>query len=292
MRSWLFVPGDSSKKLEKALSSGADALILDLEDSVAMASKPAARELAAAFLRDNRTTAGPALYVRVNAFDTDFISADLAAVIPAGPDGIVLPKAEGRQACERLSQMLDRLETEQSAGNAIRILAIMTETAVSVLAAPSWNVPLARLCGLTWGAEDLSADLGIAQPRDQDGVYSDVFRHARLMTVLAAGACQTDAIDTVFIDFRDEDGLRDECARAARDGFTGKLAIHPAQVPIINQAFSVSDEAIAEAKRIVEAFQHAESTGVVGIDGKMVDRPHLRRAERILARADQQAAMR
>lgn len=291
MRSWLFVPGDSSKKLDKALSSGADALIVDLEDSVAMDAKPAARELAAAYLQANRASKGPALYVRVNAFDTDLVSADLEAVIPAGPDGIVLPKAEGRQSCERLSRMLDRLETKQTDGASIRILAIMTETAASVLAAPSWNAPLTRLAGLTWGAEDLSADLGIAQPRNQDGAYSDVFRHARLMTVLAAGACQTDAIDTVFIDFRDDDGLKDECVQAARDGFSGKLAIHPAQVPIINEAFSVSDETIAEAKRIVEAFQQADATGVIGLDGKMVDRPHLRRAERILARASRQAAI-
>ncbi|MEZ5811595.1 MAG: CoA ester lyase [Rhizobiaceae bacterium] len=286
MRSWLFVPGDSEKKLAKGLDSGADALIIDLEDSVAASSKQAAREICAAFLTANRDTAAPVLFVRVNAFDTGLTTADLEAVMPAAPAGIVLPKAEGRPAAERLSDMLDGLEADCGLHHgATRILPIATETAASVLAAATWNAPLARLAGVTWGAEDLSADLGIANPRDGAGFYTDVFRHARAMTVLAAGGAQTDAIDTVFIDFRDEAGLSAECDAAARDGFAGKLAIHPAQVPVINRCFTPDDETIAEARAIVAAFAGAGDTGVTSIDGKMIDRPHLRRAERILARS-------
>lgn len=285
MRSWLFVPGDSEKKLGKALDSGADALIIDLEDSVAAASKPAAREICAAFVAASRETAAPALFVRVNAFDTGLTVADLESVIPAAPTGIVLPKAEGRPAAERLSDMLDGMEADCGLHHgATRVLPIATETAASVLAAATWNAPLARLAGITWGAEDLSADLGIADPRDKAGVYTDVFRHARAMTVLAAGGAQTDAIDTVFIDFRDEAALTAECEASARDGFVGKLAIHPAQVPVINRCFTPDDETVAEARAIVEAFAGSPDTGVTSINGKMVDRPHLRRAERILAR--------
>lgn len=289
MRSWLFVPGDSEKKLEKALQSDADALIVDLEDSVAATAKQDARELAAAFVAANRDSAPCALYVRVNAFDTGMTDADLEAVLPSAPAGIVLPKACGKGDGEKISLLLDGLETDCGLRHgSTKLLPIITETAASVLALPTWNDPLARLSGVTWGAEDLSADMGIAKPRRSDGGYSDVFRHARTMTILAAGASETEAIDTVFIDFRDEDGLRLECEASARDGFTGKLAIHPAQVPTINEAFAVSESDLAEAKRVIEAFAAASDTGVVGIDGKMVDRPHLRRAERIVARAERQ----
>lgn len=290
MRSWLFVPGDSEKKLNKGLSSGADALIVDLEDSVALDAKPMARQMAAAFLAANRESDGPALYVRVNAFDTGLTPADLEAVLPAAPAGIMLPKACGRPDGEKLAQMLDGLESDCGLHHgSTRMLPIVTETAASVLTVSSWTGPMPRLSGVTWGAEDLSADLGIANPRNADGRYTDLFRHARMSTILAAGACETDAIDTVYIDFRDDDGLRRECEEGARDGFTGKLAIHPAQVPVINEVFSVSPQDLEEAKQVIAAFAGKPDIGVVGIDGKMVDRPHLRRAERILARAERQS---
>lgn len=289
MRSWLFVPGDSERKLEKSLQSGADALIVDLEDSVAAGSKSDARRLSTEFVSANRESAPSALYVRVNAFDTGLTTADLEAVMPSGPAGIVLPKACGRADGEKISRLLDELEAGCGLQpGSTKVLPIITETAAGVLSAPSWNRPIDRLCGLTWGAEDLSADMGIAKPRTSDGLYSDVFRHARTMTILASSASQTDAIDTVFIDFRDEQGLREECRASAHDGFTGKLAIHPAQVPIINDVFAVSEADLAEAKQVVEAFAGAGDVGVIGIGGRMVDRPHLLRAERILARAERQ----
>ncbi len=292
MRSWLFVPGDSEKKLAKAQAAGADALIIDLEDSVALDAKPIAREVTARFLQAHGKEPSCALFVRVNAFDTEMTTPDLEAVMPSAPAGIVLPKACGRADGERLVQSLDGLETDCGLRHGSTcILPIITETAAGVLAATSWNSPLMRLAGLTWGAEDLSADLGIANPRNDGGVYTDVFRHARTMTVLAAGACECDAIDTVFVDFRDNDDLKRECEASARDGFTGKLAIHPAQVPVINEIFTVGERDIAQAQQVIDAFAANPAAGVVGIDGKMVDRPHLRRAERIVARAKNQAGL-
>ena len=285
MRSLLFVPGDSERKLEKGLGSGADVLIVDLEDSVAPARKAAARAVAAEFLSSRAGQPGPTLYVRVNDFSTGLTDEDLAAVVKAGPHGIMLPKSAGGADVERLSAKLRVHEAEAGLQDgAIRILPIITETAVGLLAAGSYSAALPRLAGVTWGAEDLSADVGARAARDETGSYTDVFRLARAMTVLAAAKAETAAIDTVFVDFRDMEALRRECLDAERDGFTGKMAIHPAQVPVINEAFTPSPEAIAEARAVMDAFAGAGDVGVVGIDGKMYDRPHLRRAERLLAR--------
>jgi len=288
LRSLLFIPADSERKLAKGLESGADCLILDLEDSVSLDAKARARQIAAEFLRSVRGGASCQFYVRINALDSGLADEDLAAIMPARPDGIMLPKAEGREQAERLSRMLDDHEEADGRGQT-RILPLITETAASVLAAASWNRPLPRLAGITWGAEDLSADLGVASTRDGQGELTDAFRLARTVTVLAAAACRTAAIDTVHVDFRDEASLRRQCALAARDGFTGKLAIHPAQVPVLNEAFSVDAQAIAEAEAVVAAFRRAGNPGVVAIEGRMYDRPHLARAERILARAAQQS---
>lgn len=286
MRSLLFVPGDSERKLDKGLASGADVLIVDLEDSVAPARKAAAREMAAAFLAARGGKAGPLLYVRVNDFSTGLTDEDLAAVVQAAPHGIMLPKAAGGADVERLSAKLRVHEAEAGlADGAIRILPIITETAAGLLAAGSYSAALPRLAGVTWGAEDLSADIGARTTRDAAGRYTDVFRLARAMTVLAAAKAETAAVDTVFVDFRDMEALRGECLEAERDGFTGKMAIHPAQVPVINEAFTPSPEAIAEARAVTAAFAGAGDVGVVGIDGRMYDRPHLKRAERLLARA-------
>jgi citrate lyase subunit beta/citryl-CoA lyase len=286
VRSLLFVPGDSERKLAKGLEAGADTLLLDLEDSVAADRKPEARRITAAFIGENRKRAPAALYVRVNDFTTGLADDDLAAVMPARPAGIMLPKAVGAKDVERLSAKLRVHEAENGIEDgATRIVAIITETAAGLLAAPSFGEAHPRLAGLTWGAEDLSSDIGARTPRDGDGRYTDVFRLARTLTILAASAAQTAAIDTVFVNFRDMEALKVECVEAERDGFTAKMAIHPAQVPVINEVFTPSAETVAHSRAVVEAFTAAGNPGVIGIDGHMYDRPHLRRAERILARA-------
>ncbi len=286
MRSLLFVPGDSEKKLEKGLTAEADVLLVDLEDSVAPERKPVARRTAAEFLRSARGQTRSKLYVRVNELDSGMTDEDLAAVMAAAPDGIMLPKCCGAADAVRLSVKLRAAEAEAGiADGATAVIPLITETARSLLAVPSFAEPLPRITGLTWGAEDLSADIGARETRDQRGRYTDVFRHARAMTILAANAVQAAAIDTVFVDFRDLDALAAECAEAERDGFTGKMAIHPAQVAVINDAFTPSGASIAQAHAIIKAFEDAGNPGVVGVGGKMYDRPHLRRAERLLVRA-------
>jgi citrate lyase subunit beta/citryl-CoA lyase len=286
MRSLLFVPGDSGRKLEKALGSGADVLILDLEDSVAPAAKAAARETAAAFLRSQAEAGSPVLYVRVNDLSTGLTDEDLAAIMPARPAGIMLPKANGADDVTQLSARLRVLEAENGIQDgATRILPIVTETPAGVLAAHTHARPAPRVSGLTWGAEDLSAAIGARNARDDAGNYTDIFRHARTMTLLAAAAAGVAAIDTVFPDFRNDAGFRRECLEADRDGFAAKMAIHPAQVPVINEVFTPSPEAIAHAEAVIAAFREAGDAGVIAIEGKMYDRPHLRLAERLLARA-------
>ena len=286
MRSLLFVPGDSERKLEKGFGAGADVVIVDLEDSVAGANKAAARATAAGFISDKRHRTGPAVFVRVNDLSTGLTGDDLAALVPAKPDGIMLPKSNSGQDVQQLAAKLRVHEAENGLPDgAIRILPIITETAAGVLAAASYAGTSARLAGLTWGAEDLSAAIAARAARDENGRYTDVFRLARTMTILAAGAAEVAAIDTVFPDFRDMATFEKECREAERDGFTGKMAIHPAQVPVINAAFTPSAEAVERSRAIVDAFAAAGNPGVVGIDGKMYDRPHLRLAERLLARA-------
>lgn len=286
MRSLLFVPGDSEKKLEKGFGAGADVVIVDLEDSVAPQDKVAAREIAACFIAGNRQQTSSAIYVRVNDLSTGLTDDDLAVLVAVKPDGIMLPKSNSGQDVQQLSAKLRVHEAENGLPDGgIEILPIITETAAGVLAAASYAGASARLAGLTWGAEDLSAAIGARAARDDNGRYTDVFRLARCMTILAAGAAEVAAIDTVFPAFRDMAAFEAECAEAERDGFTGKMAIHPAQVPIINAAFTPSAEAVERSQAIVSAFEAAGNPGVVGIDGKMYDRPHLRLAERLLARA-------
>lgn len=286
MRSLLFVPGDSERKLEKGFGAGADVVIVDLEDSVAAANKTAAREVAARFIASQRQQTSSAIYVRVNDLSTGLTDDDLAALVPTKPDGIMLPKSNSGQDVQQLAAKLRVHEAESGLPDGgIKILPIITETAAGVLAAASYAGASARLAGLTWGAEDLSAAIGARSARGETGHYADVFRLARTMTLLAAGAAEVAAIDTVFPDFRDMAAFEAECREAERDGFTGKMAIHPAQVPVINAAFTPSAEAVERSQAIVDAFAAAGNPGVVGIDGKMYDRPHLRLAERLLARA-------
>ena len=285
MRSMLFVPGNSERKLEKGLNSGADALIVDLEDSVALADKQTARGIATAFIQARRTKTAATIYVRVNDFTTGMTDDDLAAVMVARPAGIMLPKSAGGADVTRLAAKLRVHEAENGIEDgATRIIPLITETAAGVLAASTYG-PDRRLAGMTWGAEDLSASVGARTARDGDGRYTDVFRLARALTILAASAADTVAIDTVYPNFRDTDGFRRECIEAERDGFTAKMAIHPDQVAVINEVFTPSAEAVARSRAVVEAFRAASNPGVVAIDGKMYDRPHLRLAERLLARA-------
>jgi citrate lyase subunit beta/citryl-CoA lyase len=287
MRSFLFVPGDSPRKIEKALTSGADALILDLEDSVAPAAKHEARRIVAeALAAAHGAMSGPKLFVRINALDTPDAEPDLDAVVPAAPHGIVLPKARAGADVMHLGAKLAVREAENGVPDgATRILAIATETAASIFTMGTYAGASRRLVGLAWGAEDLSADLGAEANRTPDGTYADPYRLARTLTIYAAAAAEVAGVDTVYVDYRNEAGLTAECEAGRRDGFSAKLAIHPAQVPVINAVFTPTPEAIAEARAVVEAFRADPEAGVIGIGGKMYDRPHLRRAERVLARA-------
>ncbi|MGA2484993.1 MAG: CoA ester lyase [Roseiarcus sp.] len=284
MRSLLFVPGDDDKKLAKALTSGADALIVDLEDSVAEARKPAARTFAAAFVAEARRLATrPRLYIRVNAFASGLTAADLDAVIPAAPDGVVLPKCRGGADVQRLGANLAVREAEHGLiDGSTRIVAIATESARALFGFASYRGASGRLEGLAWGGEDLSVDIGAETNRLPDGAYAAPYALARTLTLVGAVAAEARPIDAVYTNFRDLDGLRAEALAARRDGFLAKMAIHPAQVPIINEVFSVSPEAIARARAVVAAFEAAPGAGVVALDGEMLDLPHLKRAKRLL----------
>ena len=287
MRSLLFVPGDSPRKLEKALGSGADALIVDLEDSVAPSAKVFARETAAAFLKRVVPASGrPRLLVRVNALATGLTDADLDGIMRAGPDGIMVPKAGGGPDVAHLGAKLAVREAEFGLVDGVtRILPIATETGRGIFALGTYAGSSPRLLGLTWGAEDLSADLGAEANRDAEGAYTDPYRIARALTLIAAAAAEVDAVDSVYVSYRDLDGLARECREARRDGFVAKMAIHPAQVAVINEVFTPPPEALDRARAIVAAFAADPGAGVIGIQGEMVDRPHLKRAERVLARA-------
>ncbi len=287
MRSMLFVPGDSEKKLAKGLESGADALIVDLEDSVSAENKPAARRLAAEFLRSRAGQDGPFVYVRVNDLGTGLTDEDLVGIMPAGPHGIMLPKCNGANDVARLSVKLRVHEADNGLDDgATRILPIITETGQGVLAASTYGVdPDPRLAALTWGAEDLAASVGARTSREEKGQFTDLFRLARSLTLLAASSAEVSALDTVFTNFRNEAAFRRACIEAERDGFVGAMAIHPAQVPVINEVYTPSADAVAEAERVARAFREAGNPGVLALEGKMYDRPHLRQAERLLARA-------
>lgn len=275
LRSLLFVPGDRPDRMEKALASGADALILDLEDSVAPARKAEARDAVAAFLQ--RSERPIALFVRINPLGGAYARDDLEAIVPADPDGLVLPKAESAADVETLAS-----------STSIRILPIATETPAAMFGLGSYGRVRDRLIGLTWGAEDLPAAMGATSARETDGRYTAPIEIARAMALFAAHAAGVAAIETVYPDFRDAQGLAAYAGRGARDGFTGMMAIHPDQIAIINDAFTPSASDVAAARTIVDAFAAAPDAGVLAIEGRMVDAPHLAQARRLLERAGQQ----
>lgn len=289
LRSWLFIPGDSEKKLAKADATGADALILDLEDSVSAENKPRGRELVAAFLRDRPPGARTSqLWVRINPLDGDLALGDLSAVVGHAPDGIMLPKCTGPADILRVSHYLDALEAQAGvAAGSIRIVPVASETAAAPFTLGEYAAAkLDRLLGLTWGAEDLATALGASTNQDPAGGWALTYRLVRSLTLLGAKAAGVQAIDTLYVDFRDEEGLRATSRAARAEGFTGRLAIHPAQVAAINESFLPSAEEIAHARRVVEAFAAAPGAGTVAIDGRMTDLPHLTQAQAVLALAD------
>jgi citrate lyase subunit beta / citryl-CoA lyase len=288
MRSLLFVPGDSPRKLEKSQSSGADALVVDLEDSISTERKAEARATTLSFLKEfAQATPRPRLFVRVNGFQTGLTDADLDVVMAGRPDGIMFPKAEGGASLVHLDAKITAREALHGIPDgATRVLALTTETAKALFLAGTYAGASARLTGLTWGAEDLSAELGAEANRDADGRFLDPYRLARSLCLAAAAAAQVQAIDTVYVDFRNEAGLRRETEEARRDGFTAKMAIHPGQIAAINAVFTPTPEAVAKARAIVKAFAAEPGAGVVGLDGVMYDRPHLVRAQRLIAQAE------
>ena len=276
LRSLLFVPGDRPDRMEKALGAGADALILDLEDAVAPQNKQVARHEVAHFLNQHSEAR---IFVRVNPLDSSENEKDLNAIVPSHPNGIVLPKAEGGHSVEELARRL----TERSNATA-QILAIATETPAALFQLGSYG-GARRLIGLTWGAEDLPAAVGAATSREEDGRFTPPYELARSLCLFGAVAAGVLPIETVYPAFRDLDGLAAYAARARRDGFVGMMAIHPSQVPVINLAFTPSEAELAHARAVVAAFEANPGAGALSLDGKMIDRPHLLLAQRLLSQA-------
>jgi citrate lyase subunit beta/citryl-CoA lyase len=277
-RSWLFVPGDRPERFGKAADSGADAIILDLEDAVAPARKPEARDAVKAFL--SARPDAPVVAVRVNPLGGAEIEADLAALAPARPDLLVLPKAEGAATVRALDAILAAHGLAD-----IPLLPIATETPVAVFALGTYAECRERLAGLTWGAEDLPAAIGAETSRDDHGNLTPPYEVVRAFALFAAAAAGVPAIETVYPAFADQDGTGHQAGRAARDGFSGMLAIHPNQVAAINAAFTPSAERVEFARRVVAAFESEPAAGALQVDGRMVDAPHLAQAHRILERA-------
>jgi citrate lyase subunit beta/citryl-CoA lyase len=285
MRSWLFVPGDSEKKAAKAAISGADVLIFDLEDSVAAASKDAARSHVAELV-GRREARDWSLWVRVNPFDGGLTMTDLDAVVRPGLDGVLLPKPEGGPDVVRLAAAIEEREAKAGMTNgSVKIAVVATETPTAVFSLGSYAPAHPRLAALTWGAEDLAAAVGSIGNRDEAGDWTEPYALVRSLALFAASAARTAPIDTLYADFRDLEGLERDCRRSRCDGFLGRLAIHPGQVETINRCYTPSAAALAWAKRIVEAFAADPGAGTLGLDGRMIDLPHLIAARKTLAAA-------
>ncbi|MFC3051915.1 HpcH/HpaI aldolase/citrate lyase family protein [Kordiimonas pumila] len=281
MRSFLFVPGDSPYKFEKAKQGTADALILDLEDSVADTHKNTARTETLKMLQQPSRL--QKLYVRINGFDSPYAAYDLASIMPGRPDGIVLPKCAGPEDINRLGYMLDALEAAHTIeADTTRIVAIVTETAQSLFTLGTYTPAHKRLWGIMWGAEDLACSLG-AQTNTEKGILLEPYRLARTLCLIAASAAGVVAIDAVSTDIHNLDAISEEVRQARRDGFGAKAVIHPKHVDIVNTGFQPSTAEIEWAERIIEAFDNHSNEGVLTLDGKMLDKPHLIGARQILA---------
>lgn len=284
LRSLLFVPADSEKKLSKSATIPADALILDLEDSVAPENKAAARKMAGDFLSAHAAGRKKQIWVRINPVDQPAALEDLRNIMPGRPDGIVQPKTRSPNDVLLLGQRLEVFEKELGfASGSTRILPVATETPGAIFSLGDYVRCDQRLAGLTWGAEDLSVAVGALANKDREGNWTAPFQLARNLCLFAAHAAEVAAIDTIYADFRDLEGLRASCDEARRDGFSGKLAIHPDQVAVINSAFTPSAEEIIQARRIVELFAASPGAAVLSLDGVMLDIPHLKQARNILA---------
>lgn len=283
IRSFLFVPADSEKKLAKAEGLAADALILDLEDAVLSHRKKIAREMCVDFLKTARPSAQ--IWVRINPLDSGQAHNDLHAILPHTPAGIMLPKPDGPVDIESLSRMIDGLEnTLGKKNNHLKILPVATETARAVLSLglyPRTHLP--KLFGLTWGAEDLATDLGATTNKDDKGYFRFTYQMVRSQTLIAAKAAGVQAIETLYDNFRDKEGLRQRAQRAYADGFSGMLAIHPAQIDMINTCFSPSEAQVRHARAVIQAFRDDPDAGAVSVGGKMTDIPHLKQAENIVS---------
>jgi citrate lyase subunit beta/citryl-CoA lyase len=293
LRSLLFVPGDSEKKFTKAIgavgNAAPDVLILDLEDAVAPSMKEAARGIVAGWI-DRAGDISPSLFVRVNPLGTGLTEGDLAAVVRPGLAGILVPKANGAQDIAEIAAAIDPLE--KAAGMApgtIKIAVVATETPQAMFHLGSYTPPHPRLVGLTWGAEDIAAAIGATGNKEPDGQWSAPFQLCRSLCLFAAGSAGVTAIDTLYANFRDAEGLEADCRKARRDGFMGRVAIHPDQVETINRCFTPSEEEVAEARKIADAFAANPDAGTLGIDGKMYDIPHLKAAHKTLAAAGENA---
>ena len=290
IRSLLFAPGDDEKKMGKASSIGADCVILDLEDSVTETRKPLARDMVSQFLT---TVIGSDVefYVRVNPIDSKFCKQDIAKVLPSQPKGIVLPKANGPEDMGTVANYLDILEAEHGIElDSTKILPVATETAAAVFTLGAYANVTPRLSGLTWGAEDLGAAVGASVNLQPNKNWTTPYQMVRALCLFGAHAADVQAIDTVMADFRDLDQLKKVCDEARQDGFTGKIAIHPAQVPIINEFFSPTIEELQHAKAVLAVFEANPDAGTLQLEGKMIDRPHIVQAARIVKLAAQISA--
>lgn len=285
LRSLLFVPGDSERKFAKGRTAGADVLILDLEDAVAPSMKVAARGMVSDWLGE-ADAIDAALFVRVNPLDTGMTADDLAAVVRPGLAGVLVPKANGAQDVATIATMIDELEAKAGiASGTVKIMVVATETPQAMFALGSYTPPHPRLIGLTWGAEDLAAAIGATGNKEADGQWTEPYRFARSLCLFASASAGVTPVDTLYADFRDAAGLETDCRKARRDGFLGRIAIHPDQVETINRCFTPSDEELAEARKIAAAFAANPDAGTLGIDGKMYDIPHLKAAHKTLAAA-------
>ncbi|UZF57893.1 CoA ester lyase [Gordonia polyisoprenivorans] len=287
IRSFLFVPGDSEKKLGKVERSTADAVILDLEDSVSAGRKAIARDMVSEFIVGHlHDGTGPQLWVRINPLDGESALADLVAVVPAAPTGIMIPKIAGPEDVRRVDHHLEALETAQGLEvGSIKVLPVATETPMAPFRLGDFAAAaIDRIYGLTWGAEDLSAALGASTNLGPDGRWASTYQLVRSLMLMGAHAAGVEAVETLYVDIRDDAGLAESSRHARAEGFSGRIAIHPAQVDTINEAFTPSDDEIVHARRVVEAF--TDDVGTVALDGKMLDMPHLVQARRVLALAD------